>query len=381
MIEQTFIINHLGEDRKNYQNAVAPPIFQTSNFCFQDVEEMRRALCNELKYPFYSRGNNPTVEIYRKKIAALEGYEDALIFSSGSAAIAAAVNANLQTGDHVVCVHKPYSWTFKLFNHYLKKFGIETTFVDPTLPDAYLNAIRPNTKLFYLESPNSLTFEITDLKEVTKIAKAHNILTVLDNSYSTPIFQRASDFGIDIVCHSATKYLSGHSDVVAGVVCANATQIEKIFYTDYMNIGGILSAYEASLLLRGLRTLPIRMQKIFDSTIQIVNFLENHPKVQKVYYPFLKSNPQYQLAISQMKGCTGLFSIELKTKDKNKIELFCNSLKCFLLACSWGSYESLVFPGIAITPLPEKWNLIRFSIGLDEPNILIQDLNKALNII
>lgn len=378
-MEVSFIINHLGEERSKNQNAVAPPIYQTSNFCFETVEEMREAIKNELKNPFYTRGNNPTVEILRKKIAALEGYEDALIFSSGSAAIAAAVNSHLKYGDHVVCVHNPYSWTKKLFEQYLKKFGIETTFVNPTLPNAYKNAIQKNTRLFFLETPNSLTFEITDLEKTVQVAKENQILTILDNSYSTPLFQKASDFGIDLVCHSATKYISGHSDVVAGIVCANKCFIEKIFYTDYMNIGGILSAHDASLLLRGLRTLPIRLEKIFQSTLKIVDFLENHPKIEKVYYPFSKNNPQLDLAKKQMKGCSGLLSIELKTDNPSKIELFCNSLKYFLLACSWGSYESLVFPGVAITPLPEKWKLIRFSIGLDEPELLINDLKHALD--
>ncbi len=378
-MEESFIINHLGENRKEYKNAVAPPIFQTSNFCFENVEEMREAIKNELKNPFYTRGNNPTVEILRKKIAALEGYDDALFFSSGSAAIAAAVNSNLKSGDHVVCVHKPYSWTYKLFNQYLKKFGVETTFVNPTEKNAYKKALHYNTKLFFLETPNSLTFEITDLEETLTIAKENKILTILDNSYATPLFQKSSDFGIDIVCHSATKYISGHSDVVAGVICANQSMIEKIFYTDFMNIGGILSAHDAALLLRGLRTLPIRLEKVYQSTLKIVDFLENHPKIEKVYYPFSKNHPQYELAKKQMKGCSGLFSIELKTTDPSKIELFCNSLNLFLLACSWGSYESLIFPGITITPLPEKWNLIRLSIGLDEPELLINDLQQALN--
>jgi len=378
-MENGFIFNHLGEERNLYKNAVAPPIFQTTNFCFQNVNDMRETMKNELKYPFYSRGNNPTVEIYRKKIAALEGYEDALIFSSGSAAIAAAVNSNLQKGDHVVCVQNPYSWTFKLFNQYLKKFGVETTFVDPKVSNAYLKAIQPNTKLFFLETPNSWTFEITDLTQVVKTAKEHNILTILDNSYSTPLYQKASEFGIDIVCHSATKYLSGHSDVVAGVVCSSSIQIQKIFYTDFMNIGGILSAQDAALLLRGLRTLPIRLQKISETTMKVVNFLENHPKISKIYYPFSSSHPQSVLAKNQMKGCSGLFSIELNTNDPQKIENFCNSLRYFLLACSWGSYESLIFPAIAITPFPENWKLIRISIGLDEPETLINDLQQALN--
>lgn len=380
-MEVSYILNHLGEDREEQKNAVAPAIYQTSNFCFRDVSEMRNALCDELKNPFYTRGNNPTVELLRKKTAALEGYEDCLYFSSGSAAISAAILSNVQAGDHVVCVQNPYSWTKKLLDSYLKRFGVTVTFVNPTLSNAYEKAIQPNTRLFFLETPNSLTFEITDLTETVAVAKKHGIVTILDNSYSTPLYQKSSDFGIDIVCHSATKYISGHSDVVAGALCANSETIRKIFSTEFMTLGGILSPHDAALLLRGLRTLPARLERISRTTKQVVEFLEKHPKVQKVYYPFTSSNPQYALAKQQMKNATGLFSIALKVDTPEQVEIFCNHLKYFLLACSWGSYESLVFPGVALTPLPDTWNLVRLSIGLEEPQILISDLNNALQIL
>lgn len=380
-MDVSYILNHLGEDREEQKNAVAPAIYQTSNFCFRDISEMRKALCDELKNPFYTRGNNPTVELLRKKTAALEGYEDCLYFSSGSAAIAAAILSNVQAGDHVVCVQNPYSWTKKLLDSYLKRFGVTVTFVNPTEPNAYEKAMTSQTRVFFLETPNSLTFEITDLSEAVAVAKKHGIVTILDNSYSTPLYQRASDFGIDIVCHSATKYFSGHSDVVAGALCAKAETIRKIFSTEFMTLGGILSPHDASLLLRGLRTLPVRLEKISHTTMQVVDFLENHPKVQRVYYPFASSNPQYALAKKQMKNATGLLSIALKVDTPEQVEHFCNHLKHFLLACSWGSYESLVFPGVVLTPLPDTWNLVRFSIGLEDPQTLINDLNNALQIL
>ena len=213
----------------------------------------------------YTRGNNPTVEILRKKIAALEGSEDALITSSGSAAISCAVIANLKQGDHVVCVRKPYTWTNILLNQLLVRFGIETTMVDGRDPENFRKAIRPETRLFYLESPNSILLELQDLKAVAAIAKHHNILTVIDNSFCTPLYQRPLEHGIDIVVHTGTKYLAGHSDVVAGVICSNQKMINKIFASELMTLGGVISPHDAWLMIRGLRTLPIRLRQSSES--------------------------------------------------------------------------------------------------------------------
>src|SRR5687768_1622758 len=213
------ILNHLGEEREEYYGAVAPPVFQTSNFCFPDVKTMREKLKREMETPFYTRGYNPTVAALRKKIAALEGTEDALVFASGSGAIASAAMSVLKGGDHAICVQKPYSWTGNLLSKYLIRFGAEHTFVDGTDQENFRKAIKPNTKLIYLESPNSLTFEMQDIAAVVKIAKEKNIVTMIDNSYNTPINQNPAVMGVDLVLHSASKYLNGHSDVVAGVVC------------------------------------------------------------------------------------------------------------------------------------------------------------------
>jgi len=378
------ILNHLGEDRASYHYAVSPPIFQTSNFTFADVAHMRASIKDELNNSFYTRGCNPTVAMLRKKVAALEKAEDALIFGSGAAAATAAIISQVEAGNHIVSVAKPYSWTFKLMSIFLKRFGVTTTFIDGTKTENYEKAIQDNTKLLYLESPNSLTFELQDIEAVAKIAKAHKVVTVLDNSYASPINQNPIEMGIDIVFHSATKYLGGHSDTVCGVLCANEAIIRQIFANEYMTFGGIISPNDAAMLLRSLRTLPLRMERIGQTTLKIVEFLENHPKIEQVYFPHSPSFPQYELAQKQHKAPSGLFSIKLKAKNRDDIDRFCDSLQAFLLACSWGGHESLVFPICGLDDSENykenelAWNLIRVNIGLEDADFLIEDLKQAL---
>ena len=383
-MDTSHILNHLGEEREEYYGAVAPPVFQTSNFCFKTVAEMREKLTKELETPFYTRGFNPTVGILRKKMAALEGTEDALVFSSGSAAVAAAVMNVVKAGDHVVCVEKPYSWTNNLLTKYLSAYGVTSTFVNGTNLANFEKAIQANTKLIYLESPNSLTFEMQDLESIATLAKSKNITTIIDNSYNSPINQSPATFGIDIVLHSATKYLNGHSDVVAGVVCATKERIMKMMKEEYMTIGSIISAQDASMILRGLRTLELRVNRSAESTKKIVDFIEKHPKIKHINYPFSSANPQIHLAKKQMKQGGGLFSIVLDVEKVEQVETFCNSLKRFLIATSWGGYESLVFPICALggsssfeNPLP--WNLVRLYVGLEDADLLIEDLKQALD--
>lgn len=383
-MDVSYILNHLGEEREEYYGAVAPPVFQTSNFCFKTVAEMREKLKRELETPFYSRGFNPTVSILRKKVAALEMAEDALVFSSGSAAVAAAVMSAVKAGDHVVCVEKPYSWTNNLLTKYLSKYGVTTTFVDGKELMNFENAIQANTKLIYLESPNSLTFEMQDIEAVAVLAKSKNIFTIIDNSYCSPINQQPITFGVDMVIHSATKYLNGHSDVVAGVVCGTKDRIMKMMAEEYMTIGGIISAQDAALILRGLRTLELRVNRSAETTEKIISFLENHPKIKQINYPFLSTNPQLNLAKKQMKQGGALFSIVLNVEKPEQVEKFCDGLKRFLMATSWGGYESLIFPICALgasksfeNPLP--WNLVRLYIGLEDADLLIEDLGLALD--
>jgi len=222
------ILTHLGEDRERYFHAIAPPVIQTSNFVFPDLAAFRDAFSDELGHHVYSRGNNPTVEILRKKLAALEGTEDALVFSSGAGAVAAAVIGNISAGEHIVCQKSPYSWTSALLRKFLSRFGVEHTFVDGTDIRNIEAAIRPNTRILYLESPNTMTFECQDLAACAALAKKHGLVSIIDNSYSSPVCQNPAAWGIDIVVHSGTKYINGHSDVVVGVLCAGREMVRKM---------------------------------------------------------------------------------------------------------------------------------------------------------
>ena len=377
------ILDHLGEDRDALMHAVVPPVFQSGNFSYPTVAAMRETVQQEFDRPLYTRGYNPTVAMLRKKVAALEGAEDALVFSSGSAAIAAAVIAFVQAGDHVVCVRKPYSWTRKLLDELLARFGVEVTYVDGTDAENYRRACRDNTRLFILESPNSLTFELQDLSAVAAIAKEQGVLTLCDNSFNSPLFQRPIEHGIDLVAHSATKYLNGHSDVVAGVLAGSQAHIRQVMAKEFMTLGAAPSPHDAWLLMRGLRTLGLRMHRSADSAARVAHFLEAHPKVARVHWPGLEIHPQHALANRQMERVAGLMSIELDAPDEAAVERFCDGLQRFLIAVSWGGYESLQFPVCALkgpsgyyTDLP--FTLVRLYAGLEDPDHLIGDLEQAL---
>ena len=374
----SYILNILGEERSEYFNSVAPPVIQTSNFAFQSVNDLRNAMQDELHSYLYTRGNNPTVEILRKKVAALEETEDALIFSSGAAAITATIMNTVKTGDHVVCVESPYSWTSYLLKNIAPKFSVSATFVDGKETENFRHAIRENTTLIYLESPNTFLLDLQDIEAVCTIAKEKNITTAIDNSYCSPLFQQPHKLGVDLVIHTATKYLSGHSDVVAGVVCGNKKRIRSIFENEFMTYGAVPSPHDAWLIIRGMRTLPLRLEKSTATAKILVNYLAQHPKIEKVIYPFHSSHPQYELAKKQMKNGCGLFSVLLKTKNKNEIEDFCDRLKRFLPAVSWGGYESLVFPACIKDSPDYPVNFVRFYVGLEEADVLLADLEASL---
>jgi cystathionine beta-lyase/cystathionine gamma-synthase len=378
------LLNHFGEDRAAYYGAVVPPIVQTSMFAFKDVAAFRACLKDELNNPFYTRGHNPTTAILRQKLAALEGAEDCLVFGSGSAAIAAAVMASVSAGDHVVCVQKPYSWTRQLLGTLLARFAVRTSFVDARELGHVENAIDPATKMIVVESPNSMTFELQDLAAIATLARARGIRTLCDNSCASPLHQSPIALGIDFSAHSGTKYLNGHSDVVAGVLCGSHTHIREVFQGPFMTIGAILPPFESWLMLRGLRTFDLRMQRVAESTQRVLDFLRAHPKVARLYHSHI--GPQRALAERQMRGISGLLSIEVATDDFAGVERFCNALKRFLLACSWGGYESLAFPicglfsseNYAASEQVLPFNLVRLSIGLEDPALLIDDLAQAL---
>ena len=386
MKDISYILNHLGEDRDHYFGAVAPPIIQTSNFALPSIQHLRDAMLSEKDHHLYSRGNNPTVEILRKKIAALEESEDALILSSGAAAMATAVIGLVQQGDHIVCVQNPYSWTKHLLDQFLPRFGITATFTDGANIEGIAAAIQPNTKVLFLESPNTMTFGIQDLGACAALARQHGLITCIDNSCASPLFQQPARFGIDLVLHSATKYINGHSDVVAGVICGSNVLIQQIFDRAYMVLGPILSPSDAALILRGLRTLPLRVERSHASALVIASRLAQHPAVSKVIHPWMDDFPQKDLVRRQMSGHGGLFSFLLHSRDSATIFKFVESLNAFLLAVSWGGHESLIFPVAAVHNLPGKEpppfpiNLIRLYIGLEDPEVLWQDLETGLSV-
>lgn len=378
------IIFHLGEDFPGDYGPGAPAIHQTSNFVFKDVSSMRSALEKEDEIPFYTRGTNPTIKLLATKIAALEGTEDALMFGSGSAAIASAVLSQIKSGDHIICIDQPYSWTKKLITQWLPRFGVSHSFF--TSEDEIESLIQDNTQLIYLESPNSWTFELQDLERVSTLATKHGIVSILDNSYASPLLQQPAAHGIDLVVHAATKYLGGHSDVVAGVVCGSKTKIKPLFNGEYMTLGGVLSPFDAWLLIRSLRTLPLRMKEIGRTTEKVLEFLKDQAKVSQIYFP-QHSLRDKTLSEKYLNGPSGLFTIDLNTTDIEKVESFCNKLSKFKLGPSWGSYGSLAFPAITTISSMNYDNpavvigRIRFSVGLEDSNTLIKDLKSALEVL
>jgi cystathionine beta-lyase/cystathionine gamma-synthase len=385
-MELSYILNNLGEESELSAPSVAPPIYQTSNYYFRTVDEFRQAISSERDHWIYSRGNNPTINLLCRKMAALEDAEEALVFASGMAAISSAILAMVKSGDHVICVQHPYSWTDTLMNrNILPKFGVQVTMVDGSATADIEKEIKPNTSVIYLESPNSWTFEVQNLDEISALARKHGIITIIDNSYSTPLFQQPIKHGIDLVVHTASKYLGGHSDVVAGVCCGSKELIDRIFHNEFLTLGGILSPMNAWLLLRGLRTLHLRMEHVSRTTAHIVDFLQKSDKIKKIYYPFLAENPQFQTVQSQMAKGSGLFSVELVTDEISAIEKFCNSLTYWRMAVSWGGFESLIIPSCTFvrpglySSLPA--NMIRFSVGLESAGSLIDDIEKNLHLL
>ncbi|MCR6720558.1 MAG: PLP-dependent transferase [Chitinophagaceae bacterium] len=287
-MDLSYIINELGEDRSSYFNAVAPPIIQASNFSFDTVEAFGKAFEDEMGGYLYSRGLNPTVDILRKKLAALDGAEDCLVFNNGAAAIFAGVLANVKAGDHLVSVAKPYTWAQKMFDVILPRFGVTTTYVDGTTLQSWQEATRSNTTFFYLESPNSWNFVLQPIKEVAAFARSRGITTLIDNSYCTPLYQNVMKMGVDLAMQTATKYIGGHSDTLGGVLSGSHAQMKKIFDSEYLNVGSGIQPFNAWLLLRGLRTMPIRLKRVFESTEKVLNGLRNHPAVESFIFPFDK---------------------------------------------------------------------------------------------
>jgi cystathionine beta-lyase/cystathionine gamma-synthase len=289
---------------------------------------------------------------------------------------------------HIISINNVYGNTIKIFNYEENKMGVTTTYISENSIEELKNAIQENTTLIYLETPSSNIFSIQDIEEVVKIAKEHGIKTVIDNTYATPIFQKPLKMGVDLEVHSCSKYLGGHSDLIAGVVIGSKEDIESIYVNEsYSVFGAKMAPFDAWLLTRSLRTLPIRMKQHNESGMTIAKYLETHPKVKKVLYPGLESFEGYEVAKKQMTGFGGLMSFELKTENIEEIKAFVNELEYFSLGVSWGGHESLVYvPAISYSKIISKeqfektgvkWGVIRISVGLEEAENLIEDLENA----
>ena len=371
MDDLSYIINHLGEDRERHHGAVVPPTYQASIFASPTVAEFRQRIADEYNAPFYTRGTNPTVATLAAKIAALEGAQRCLCFASGSGAIAAGVLALVRGGDEIVSIAHPYTWTRRLFSTFLGRFSVSTRYVDPGDGiSGFARAIGSRTRLVFIETPNSMTFEQVDIAQICKIAHAAGAQVMVDNSYATPLKQRPLQMGADLVAHSATKYLAGHSDVVAGALCGSDDLLARVFSGPYMTLGAILSPADAALVVRGLRTLPLRLERCSKTAAVLVDFLKGHALVERVYYPDSLG--------------TGLFSVELRVAEVDDVERFCNALRRFLMTCSWGGYESLAFPVCGALPKEAwdhrsrpSWKLVRFSAGLEPADLLVEDLERG----
>ena len=383
-MDLSYIINELGEERQNYFNAISPPIAQTSNFAFKKVSDLSKAFEDEMGGYLYSRGLNPTVEILRKKLAALDGAEDCLVFNSGAAAIFAGVLANVKSGDHIVSVKAPYTWAQRMFDVILPRFGVSTTYIDGTKTSNWEQATRNNTTFYYLESPNSWDFALQPIKEVAALARSKDITTFIDNSYCTPLYQKPIEMGIDMAMQTATKYLGGHSDTLGGVLSGSHAMMKKIFDSEYLNIGSGIQPFNAWLLIRGLRTLPARLDRITKTSLEVLKFLKQHPKIESVIFPFDESFSQYQLAKQQMTGACGLMTMVMKTNQREEIVKFCESLQHIMMAVSWGGHESLVIPKcsgiepVNFDPANREHRYIRMYVGLEDAQYLISDLEQAL---
>ena len=375
-----------GTDLTRKNGPLATPIYQTSTFEVIDNDQQTRAVPTD---QFYTRYGNPTHTVAEAAIAELEGADAALLFASGMGAITSTVLALVGAGDHVVAQRDIYGGAMKFLSQWLPKLGVETTFVDTADYEQHERAVRPNTKLMYLESPTNPTLQIADLHQAAAVAKNHQLLTMIDSTLATPINQRPLEFGIDLVMHSGTKYFGGHCDLICGAVAGRSDLMEKIHSTRTI-LGGTMDPHAAWLLLRGIKTLAVRVQRQNESALRIAQFLAGHAKVRHVYYPFEDSHPQRALAIEQMRGGGGLLSFEVDGTGEDARRLT-ESLHLFNLAPSLGGVESLVTLPVLTSHamiLPEQREkmgvtdqLVRIAVGIENADDLIADLKQALAVV
>jgi cystathionine beta-lyase/cystathionine gamma-synthase len=373
------LLQHYGEEQK-ILGAVTAPIFQNSLFVFDEYEAFLDTMLNNPGGPphHYSRYSNPTVEIAEKKIAMLEGADNCKVFGSGMGAISCALMSCIQSGSHVIAVDTCYQPVRHFLDLYLPKFGVRVTYVDGLSADEVLGEIREETTCIYLESPSSLVFRMQDLEAIATGARERGVTTICDNSYASPVLQNPLSFGIDLVAHSATKYLGGHSDITAGALCGSAERMDRILRNEVQFFGSIIAPFPAWLLTRGLRTLKLRVRQHEVAGNTLAAWLRTRPEVSCVHHAGLEDHPQRALFEKQMRGSGGLLSFEPVRQERDYVMRLMNSLELFQIGVSWGGFESLCV-ALFVQPIgySEPRYVVRLYCGLEEPHDLIADLERA----
>jgi cystathionine gamma-synthase len=374
---------HGAADLEKKNGPVGTPIYQTSTFEVTDNDEQQRVTTTDR---YYTRWGNPTNTVAEQAVAAIEGVEAALTFASGMGAITTTILGLLKAGDHIVAQRDIYGGVTKFFSGWLPRMGIETTFVDTNDCEQYEQAIRPNTRMLYLESPTNPSLRVVDLKTAAALAREHGLFSMIDSTFGTPINQHPAEYGIDLVMHSGTKYLSGHADLTCGVVCGRKELMDQLWETR-TTLGNCLDPHAAWMLIRGLKTLAVRVARQNENALRVAEFLDQHGKVRRVHYPFLKSHPEYAIARAQMSGGGGMvtFEVEGTGEDARRVS---EAMRLFTLATSLGSVESLVSIPVLTShamisaeqraEMGVNEQMVRLSVGIESADDLIEDLERAL---
>lgn len=381
---------HVGSEPCPSTGALVAPIYQTSTYVYENTEQAGKIFTGQIPGYLYGRDHSPTEIQLEEKLAALENGQACKTFASGMAAITATTMALLKAGDHVICGDVVYGGTFGLFKEIFPRYNVEVTFTDTSKLENIEKALKPNTKIVYVETPANPTLRLTDLKKTAQLCKAKNLKLVVDNTFMTSYLQKPLELGADIVVYSATKYLSGHGDCIAGATIGSQEFIKDGLHHPVTKLGALISPFTCFLVKRGLQTLALRMDKHNSNALKIAEYLENHPKVEKVLYPGLPSHPQYELAQKQMKGFGGIISFEIKG-GLDKARSFCDNLQMIALAVSLGDVGTLIQHPASMThkSVPAKIKrlngisdgLVRLSVGIENPADIMEDLEQALQAI
>jgi methionine-gamma-lyase len=378
---------HAGEGTCPVTGAVDTPIYQSNTFAFEDAEQGAALFSHQREGYVYTRYGNPTLNALETKIAALESAEAAQVTATGMAAISTTALSFVKSGDHLVSARSIYSAAFDLFHSKLPSWGVEVTFVQSTAPEEFARAIKPNTRMIYVETPSNPVLNVLDIATIASIARSRGIPMAIDNTFATPFNTRPLELGVDLVIHSATKYLCGHGDAMGGVIAGKREMIQRISVDTHRDLGGVMSPFNAWLILRGVRTLPLRMERHNANAQRIAEFLRNHPRVEEVFYPGLPDHPGHQVARKQMRGFGGMLSFIVRGGVEAGQQVL-NHVKLCTLAVSLGDTRTLITHPASTThvvvPREKRLQigiydgLIRLSVGIEDAQDLVDDLDQAL---